>query len=249
VINTPKAASGAPVDVCAEMRALCSSCGGTGDVHGVDGEWRGECTCPAGLALTLERLKIAGKKTQEENERLRAALSRAQPVAAAPADWQLVPKKADHRMAWAIMLAHRLDGDALRIAEDAWRDALSAAPAAPVAPGKCPECKGAGVVDDGEIDCHQNGEPYMNGPVKCVKDCPVCTAPVAQATTASKSNITSMVDAAMVEMANINPPLRRSECARLIRAAMRVICHHQFHYFGDQDVRRCVYCNQLEKKS
>lgn len=31
---------------------------------------------------------------------------------------------------------------------------------------------------------------------------------------------TAMIDAAMVEMANITPPLRRSECARLIRAAM-----------------------------
>lgn len=30
---------------------------------------------------------------------------------------------------------------------------------------------------------------------------------------------TAMVDAAMAEMSNIHPPLRRSECARLIRAA------------------------------
>lgn len=29
-----------------------------------------------------------------------------------------------------------------------------------------------------------------------------------------------MIDAAMVEMANITPPLRRSECERLIRAAL-----------------------------
>ena len=33
------------VDPCAEMRALCSACGGTGDVHSMDGEWRGQCTC------------------------------------------------------------------------------------------------------------------------------------------------------------------------------------------------------------
>lgn len=39
----------APVanDVCAEMRALCSACGGTGDVHSVTGEWRGSCDCEA----------------------------------------------------------------------------------------------------------------------------------------------------------------------------------------------------------
>lgn len=39
----------------------------------------------------------------------------------------------------------------------------------------CSTCKGTGVVDDGEIDCYPNGEPYMNGPVKCVKDCPDCS--------------------------------------------------------------------------
>lgn len=33
---------------------------------------------------------------------------------------------------------------------------------------------------------------------------------------------TAMVDAAMVEMANIVPPLRRNECLRLIRAALSV---------------------------
>lgn len=32
----------------------------------------------------------------------------------------------------------------------------------------------------------------------------------------------AMIDAAMVEMANIHPPLRRSDCARLIRAAVSV---------------------------
>lgn len=38
-------APSAPVDVCAEMRAICSACGGTGDVHSIDGEWRGSCDC------------------------------------------------------------------------------------------------------------------------------------------------------------------------------------------------------------
>ncbi|MGK8439034.1 hypothetical protein ACRS3X_17185 [Ectopseudomonas hydrolytica] len=33
-------------------------------------------------------------------------------------------------------------------------------------------------------------------------------------------SITAAVDAAMVEMQNISPPLRRSECERLIRAAL-----------------------------
>jgi hypothetical protein len=36
------------------------------------------------------------------------------------------------------------------------------------------------------------------------------------------ADMTAMVDAAMVEMSNIHPPLRRSECERLIRAALGV---------------------------
>lgn len=42
------------------------------------------------------------------------------------------------------------------------------------AEAKCDRCNGTGMVDDGEIDCYENGEPYPNGPVKCVKDCPAC---------------------------------------------------------------------------
>lgn len=38
--------AGGVVDVCSEMRALCSACGGTGEVHRPDGEYIGECgTC------------------------------------------------------------------------------------------------------------------------------------------------------------------------------------------------------------
>lgn len=39
--------SPAPRDTCAEMRALCSNCGGTGDIYSIDGEWRGRCDCAA----------------------------------------------------------------------------------------------------------------------------------------------------------------------------------------------------------
>jgi hypothetical protein len=38
----------------------------------------------------------------------------------------------------------------------------------------------------------------------------------------SRDELTRMVDAAMVEMSNIHPPLRRSECERLIQAALGV---------------------------
>ncbi|VTU28852.1 hypothetical protein H6CHR_03075 [Variovorax sp. PBL-H6] len=46
---------------------------------------------------------------------------------------------------------------------------------------QCSRCGGTGIVDDGEIDCYENGVPYENGPVKCVKDCPACTRPSAPA--------------------------------------------------------------------
>lgn len=32
-------------DIYEEIR--CEHCDGTGDVHSIDGEWRGRCTCPA----------------------------------------------------------------------------------------------------------------------------------------------------------------------------------------------------------
>lgn len=38
-------------DRCAEMRAACQYCGGTGDIHRIDGEWVGICDCPFGDAL------------------------------------------------------------------------------------------------------------------------------------------------------------------------------------------------------
>ena len=45
----------------------------------------------------------------------------------------------------------------------------------------CKVCNGTRLVDDGEIDCYPNGEPFMSGPVKCVKDCPACATLAASA--------------------------------------------------------------------
>lgn len=42
-------------DTCSEMRALCSACGGTGDVHRADGEWLGQCTCIHAWQLRAEQ--------------------------------------------------------------------------------------------------------------------------------------------------------------------------------------------------
>lgn len=46
-------------------------------------------------------------------------------------------------------------------------------------------------------------------------------------TAAPDDSLTAAVDAAMVEMQNISPPLRRGECERLIRAALSVLCVQQ----------------------
>jgi uncharacterized Zn finger protein (UPF0148 family) len=95
----------APSDTCAEMRALCSSCGGTGDVHSLEGEWRGECNCPAGISLTLERLKIAAKKTQSENEELRAALASAAGAGSAQ------PAALDERALFEVWVRREFDSE------------------------------------------------------------------------------------------------------------------------------------------
>jgi len=42
---------------------------------------------------------------------------------------------------------------------------------------ECKRCGGSGVIDDGEIDCYEDGTPFENGLIKCVKDCPDCTTP------------------------------------------------------------------------
>jgi hypothetical protein len=62
-------------DTCADMRALCSACGGTGDVHRADGEWLGECKCMAAL---LGRAEKAEAEVKQVNEWRAAALAESQ---------------------------------------------------------------------------------------------------------------------------------------------------------------------------
>ncbi len=62
-------------DVCEEMRALCSACGGTGDVHGLDGEWRGQCTC---VHAWQQRAEKAEADLKQVNEWRAAALTESQ---------------------------------------------------------------------------------------------------------------------------------------------------------------------------
>lgn len=39
----------------------CEYCDGTGDVTAIDGEWRGYCTCPAGVALFGREPRAGGE--------------------------------------------------------------------------------------------------------------------------------------------------------------------------------------------
>lgn len=63
------------VDACAEMRALCSACGGTGDVHGLDGEWRSQCIC---VHAWQQRAEKAEADLKQVNEWRAAALTESQ---------------------------------------------------------------------------------------------------------------------------------------------------------------------------
>lgn len=60
--SADRAQQGEPVDVCAQMRALCSACGGTGDIHRPDGEYMGECDCAATKAAGAAALSDFAQK-------------------------------------------------------------------------------------------------------------------------------------------------------------------------------------------
>lgn len=51
-------------DTCAEMRALCSACGGAGDVHRLDGKWRGQCTCVHAWQQRAEKAEARVKEVE-----------------------------------------------------------------------------------------------------------------------------------------------------------------------------------------
>lgn len=62
-------------------------------------------------------------------------------------------------------------------------------------------------------------EKELQAGATAVENCELFRAELA-AIKAPARDITAMVDAAMIEMANISPPMRRNECERLIRAAL-----------------------------
>lgn len=47
----------------------CGYCDGTGDVHSVDGQWRGRCTCPAGQQPTLTQSKPSQDDLRDKLQR------------------------------------------------------------------------------------------------------------------------------------------------------------------------------------
>ncbi|MBH1995226.1 MAG: hypothetical protein I8H90_22685 [Burkholderiales bacterium] len=66
------AAQGDAKDTCVEMRALCGACGGTGDVHGLDGEWRGQCTCVHAWQQRVEKAEARVKEMEASRQVLQA---------------------------------------------------------------------------------------------------------------------------------------------------------------------------------
>ena len=86
------AAQGDAKDACAEMRALCSACGGTGDVHGLDGEWRGQCTCVHAWQQRAEKAEDQVTELEAQLARRRTPLSpeTQQAIAAACATGQSI---------------------------------------------------------------------------------------------------------------------------------------------------------------
>lgn len=112
--------------------------------------------------------------------------------------------------------------------QEAWvgwkaRAALATQPA-PVEPAPCKRCGGTRVVDDGEIDCYPDGSPYLNGPVKCIKDCPVCT-PNGRPVGAESKACASVG----VEPDTINDVLSSDERTAMVNAAT-MYGHFQHHF-------------------
>ena len=49
----------------------CPNCDDTGDVHTIDGQWRGTCHCPAGQAINARQAQPAERKPLTTNEVIR----------------------------------------------------------------------------------------------------------------------------------------------------------------------------------
>lgn len=79
-------------DTSAQMRTLCSACGGTGDVHGLDGEWRGQCTCVHAWQQRAEKAEAQLRELGAQLARRHAPLSPEahQAIAAARAAGQTI---------------------------------------------------------------------------------------------------------------------------------------------------------------
>lgn len=91
--------------------ARCSYCDGTGDVHGLDGEWRGECTeCPVAITRTFKNfhrsLCVCFGYTHDEKDWQRDLVSleehvaklAAQAAPVVPAGYALVPLEPTEEM-------------------------------------------------------------------------------------------------------------------------------------------------------
>lgn len=108
----------------------CEHCDGTGDVHSIDGEWRGTCICPAGRALASAPVAV------EQHDGLRTLLAELPGM-------HEDPKKGDAVFRCGV-------NGALNVVERRIRELLRSAPVAGEA---------IGYVDSLYLACRQRGLP------------------------------------------------------------------------------------------
>lgn len=180
-------------------------------------------------AIAEARIALSGIMTAQEPAVL---ASRAWPKVSG------VSRDEGHSRALLVFFAAEPTDDEMR----AVHDTLAAAPTAQAAPVKtcvCGEPQASGTVHRVNGPCyvaapkqeaqepvawqgvHDQTDLYYTKPLQADVR-PLYTAPQPTPTPAplSEREEIAMIDAAMVEMANIVPPLKRSECAQLIRAAL-----------------------------
>lgn len=150
-----RAAQGAAKGTCAEMRALCSACGGTGDVHGLDGEWRGQCTCVHAWQQRAEKAEARVKEVEASRQVLQAQGGHPAPCARdceAPSFANQVRER-DARIAQLEAQLVRRRAPLSPEAQQAITAARAAGQTIAATPGGLVFLNSGTKQDDGELDC------------------------------------------------------------------------------------------------
>lgn len=152
-------------DACAEMRALCSACGGTGDVHGLDGEWRGQCTC---VHAWQQRAEKAEADLKQVNEWRAAALTESQTLGEL---WASKVEQAEARIKELEAQLVRRRAPLSPEAQQAIAAARAAGQTIAATPGGLVFLNNGTEQDSGELDCPTSGRSGHAG------DLPAGSAP------------------------------------------------------------------------